>query len=385
MKEEIKIGLIGGGMIGRVHVIAYNMLQGIFADKLPKIRYSLLAEESLDKAETACKTLGFENFTDNWLKVIESDVDVVDVVVPNFLHKEIVEKAIQKGKHIFCEKPLALNSYDAKVLADEAQKKGIIHMVGFNYRKTPALILIKKWIEEGILGDIVSFQGNFSQDWAMSDEVPLSWRFQRKLSGSGSLGDLGSHIIDIARYLVGEIIGVSCIEKTVITERMLGEAGLMGEIANSKSKGPVDVDDITCCLVKFKEGAVGTLFFSRFCSGRKNFLSFELSGTKANVVFNWEKANEVQISKIDDSGDQSGFKTIQVGGVNHPYGDRLWPVPGCGIGFGEPFAIQFYEFLSSVQKQKSVAPNFYDGWKVNKIIDDCIRSAKSCNWVEVNY
>ena len=204
--NELNIGLIGAGLIGRTHSIAFKLVKGFFAEETKDVSLKLLAEENEQLARSGAAHLGFDEWTSDYRELLErKDIQLVVVAVPNNKHKEIVLEAIHHRKNILCEKPLALNASDAKEMYDAAQKAGIKHGIGFNYRKAPAVLLIKRWVEQGLFGDMVSYRSSFIQDWGVDENGPLSWRFQKKIAGSGSLGDLGSHSIDMARFLVGEV------------------------------------------------------------------------------------------------------------------------------------------------------------------------------------
>jgi len=383
--DTFNIGLIGAGLIGRAHTIAFKMVKGFFAEKTKDVFLKVLAEENEEAAKSGALRLGFSEWTGDYRKLLERrDIQLVIIAVPNYKHKQIVLEAIQHGKHVLCEKPLALNAEDAKVMYDAAEKAGIKHGIGFNYRKAPAILLIKRWIEKGTFGDIVTFRSAFIQDWGLDENGPLSWRFQKELAGSGSLGDLGSHAIDMARFIVGELSEVIGIVSTHIKERPITTGGLGHKHDTSAAKrGKVDVDDICDVLLKFENGAQGSILASRLAPGKKNHFEFEIYGTKAGVFFDWERPNEVLFSTVSTPSDQSGFNRVIVGGFEHPYGESLWPIPGMGIGFAEPFAVQLFEIIDAIINDKEVSPTFYDGWKVNEVLDAIERSIKDKSWSKV--
>jgi predicted dehydrogenase len=383
--NELNIGLIGAGLIGRTHSIAFKLVKGFFAEKTKDVSLNLLAEENEESARSGAAHLGFDEWTSDYRELLErKDIQLVVVAVPNNKHKEIVLEAIHYGKNILCEKPLALNASDAKEMYDAAQKAGIKHGIGFNYRKAPAVLLIKRWVEQGLFGDMVSYRSSFIQDWGVDENGPLSWRFQKKIAGSGSLGDLGSHSIDMARFLVGEVSEVIGTVSTHVKKRPIATGGLGHKQDTAAAKyGKVDVDDVCDVLLKFENGAQGGIVASRLAPGRKNHFEFEVYGTKAGVFFDWERPNEVLFSSVNMPGDQSGFNRILVGGFQHPYGESLWPIPGMGIGFGEPFAVQLFEIIDAVMNNKKISPTFYDGWKINQVLDAVESSLKKRAWCEV--
>jgi predicted dehydrogenase len=381
----LNIGLIGAGLIGRTHSIAFRMVKGFFTEKTREVTLKVLAEENEEAASRGAANLGFDEWTADYRELLErKDIRMVIVAVPNYKHKEIVLEAIKHGKHVLCEKPLAMNASDAKQIFDAAEKAGITHGIGFNYRKAPAVLLIKRWVDNGLFGDIVSYRSSFIQDWGIDENGPLSWRFQKKLAGSGSLGDLGSHAIDMARFLVGEVSEVIGTVSTHVHKRPISTGGLGHKQDTAAAKyGKVDVDDICDVLMEFENGAQGGMVASRLAPGRKNHFEFEVYGTKAGVFFDWERPNEVLFSSVDMPGDQSGFNRILVGGFQHPYGENLWPIPGMGIGFAEPFAVQLFEMIDAVLNDRKASPGFYDGWKVNQVLDAVESSVEKRAWCKV--
>jgi predicted dehydrogenase len=383
--NELNIGLIGAGLIGRTHSIAFKLAKGFFAEKTKDVSLKVLAEENEESARSGASNLGFDEWTADYRELLgRKDIQMVIIAVPNYKHKEIVLEAVESGKHVLCEKPLALNAQDAKEIYDTAQKAGIKHGIGFNYRKAPAIMLIKRWVEKGLFGDIVSYRSSFIQDWGLDVNGPLSWRFQKKLAGSGSLGDLGSHAIDMGRFLVGEISEVIGTSSTHIKKRPISAGGFGQKQAAAVAEyGKVDVDDVCDVLLEFENGAQGSIVASRLAPGRKNHFEFEVYGTKAGVFFDWERPSEVLFSSVDMPNDQSGFNRILVGGFQHPYGENLWPIPGMGIGFAEPFAVQLFEMIDGIINDRKVLPNFYDGWKVNQVLDAVESSVKKRAWCKV--
>lgn len=259
-------------------------------------------------------------------------------------------------------------------------------MVAFNYRRTPAVALARKYIEEGKIGKILNFRGTYLQDWSADPQSPLSWRFQKKVAGSGALGDIGTHVIDFARYLVGEITDVMAVTKTWVPERPIQTSGVdkLGTVKGEAEapKGQVDVDDEFTTLVKFENGAIGSIEATRNAWGRNNFLTFEIHGEKGSLYFNYERRDELQVCFADDPSDSKGFRTIYTG-PEHPYGQGLWPIPALGIGYGETKIIETYDFIKSIVEDTEVSPNFYDGYQIAVICDAILESAEKGIWVNL--
>ena len=383
--KPLNIGIIGGGLIGRTHTVGYNMMKTFFAEQTKEVHLRMIAERDAALAKETAERLAIPEWTGDWRELVSSDnIDLVFVCVPNDMHKEIALEAISNGKHVFCEKPLARTTSEAQEIAEAVEKAGVKHGIGFNYRHAPAVQLIKRWIDEGLLGKIVGFRGSFVQDWGLDETGPLSWRFRKEIAGSGSLGDLGSHVLDMSRFLVGEIKRVAGLLSTQITERPIGAGGLGHKAEGGAVKmGKVDVDDICDVLLQFENGAQGSLVASRMASGKKNHFDFEVYGMKGAVYFDWERPNEVLLSTFDTPNERSGFTRVLTGGFDHPYGQALWQIPGMGIGFGETFAVQMYEMVKAIQDDSSVDPNFHDGLKINKLCDAIQKAAETKEWVSL--
>ena len=387
MTKTLNVAMIGGGFMGKAHAMAYAAMPMFFwpAPAIPHRK--VLVDVNAALADEGAKRLGFDESSFDWKSVIaRKDIDVVDIVTPNDSHAEIAIAALKAGKHVICEKPLARTGAEARTMADAAKEAGVIHMVAFNYRRTPGVAMAKKLIDEGRIGKILNFRGTYLQDWSADPSGPLSWRFQKKVAGSGTVGDIGTHVVDFARYLVGEISSVNAMVHTFVKERPLQSGGLDKLGASDKSgagpKGEVDVDDEMITLLKFQNGAVGSIEASRNAYGRNNFLTFEIHGTKGSICFNYERMDELQVMFADDPSDVRGFRTIYTG-PNHPYGHGLWPIPALGIGYGETKIIECYDFFNAIVSGELPSPNFEDGYKVSAIADAIIESGRTERWVQV--
>jgi len=384
--KELNVGLIGAGFMGKAHSLAYAAMPMFFwpAPALP-IRKTI-AEANDQLAEEASRRFGFEKFTGDWRQVIDDpEIDVVDIATPNHLHAEIAIAAAKAGKHMISEKPLARTSEEAKAMYEAVTEARVVHMVAFNYRRTPAVSLAKKLIEEGSIGRVLNFRGTYLQDWSADPNSPLSWRFKKSIAGSGALGDIATHVIDLARYLVGEIAQVNALMSTFITERPLqsGGADSLGTVRGGDGpRGAVDVDDEVMTMLRFQNGAVGSLEATRNGHGRNNYITFEIHGTSGSIFFNYERRDELQVAFADDPADRRGFRTIYTGPA-HPNGADLWPIPALGIGYGETKIIEAHDFLKAVVEGGTVSPNFADGY-ITALIDDAIvESAERDAWVDV--
>jgi predicted dehydrogenase len=385
--KTLNVAMIGGGFMGKAHAMAYAAMP-MFFWPAPAIPYrKVLVDVNADMAKQGAQRYGFEESSADWKATIaRKDVDVIDIVTPNDSHAEIAIAALKAGKHVICEKPLARTGAEAKTMVDAARQAGVINMVAFNYRRTPGVALAKKLIDEGKIGRILNFRGTYLQDWSADPNGPLSWRFQKSVAGSGTVGDIGTHVVDFARYLVGEIAAVNAMVHTYIKERPVQSGGLDKLGASDKSgagpKSVVDVDDEMITLVKFQNGAVGSIEATRNAYGRNNFLTFEIHGTEGSIAFNYERMDEIQVMFADDPPETRGFRTIYTG-PNHPYGQGLWPIPALGIGYGETKIIECYDFFNAIVTGKQPSPNFEDGYRVSLIADAILKSGETERWVQV--
>jgi len=291
--------------------------------------------------------------------------------------------AAKAGKHVICEKPLANTLAEAKEMLRAVEKAGVKHMLMHNYRKIPAVALAKKLIDDGRLGEIYHYHGAYLQDWIMDPEFPLVWRLEKKHSGSGALGDIGSHAADLAQYLNGEIDSVVAHMTTFIKERPLPGSGSGAWGAKgSKGKGKVTVDDDTNFLARFKNGSVGVFEASRFCGGRRNYNTLQVYGSKGSIAFNLERMNELEFYDRTEGQADQAFKTIMVTESVHPYVGAWWP-PGHIIGYEHTFVHAVHDFLTSLENDRLPEPNFSHGVKDQAVLDAIERSAKSGKWERV--
>jgi predicted dehydrogenase len=385
--KKLNVGLIGAGFMGKAHSLAYVAMPMFFwpAPAIPVRKTIVDVSDSI--AAEAAQRFGFEKSTSDWRSVVEDpEIDIIDIATPNHLHAEIAIAAAAAGKHIISEKPLARNGDEAKTMYDAVKNAGIVHMVAFNYRRTPAVALAKKYIVEGAIGDILNFRGTYLQDWSADPDGPLSWRFQKSIAGSGSLGDIGTHVVDMARFLCGEITQVNTQLKTWVKTRPLQAGGVDKLGASTKDstapRGEVDVDDEVLSLLEFQNGAIGSLEATRNAHGRNNFLTFEIHGTLGSIYFNYERRDELQVAFASDQADRKGFRTVYTGPA-HPYGEGLWPIPALGIGYGETKIIETYDFVKAIMEGGEVSPNFKDGYQINLIADAMAASSQSRSWTSV--
>lgn len=383
--KQLNVAMIGGGFMGKAHSIAYAGMPMFFWPAPAMPRRKIVVDVNEEMAKAAAERFGFETYSTDWRKVVEDpSIDIVDIVTPNNMHAEIAIAAAKAGKHVMCEKPLARTAEEAKAMWDAVREANIKHMVAFNYRRTPAIALAKKYIDEGALGKILNFRGTYLQDWSADPNSPLSWRFRKSVAGSGALGDIATHVIDMARYLVGDIAEVMAVAKTYIKERPVqsGSVDLLGTVKAGADikKEPVDVDDEITTLLRFENGTVGSIEATRNAWGRNNFITLEIHGELGSIYFNYERRDELQVCFSNDPEDRRGFRTVYTGPA-HPYGHALWPIPALGIGYTETKIIEMHDFIDAIANDKDVSPNFHDGYRIAVICDAILQSAEKDAWV----
>jgi predicted dehydrogenase len=382
-RRELAIGLIGSGFMGKGHALAYALVGRVFDDLRATPRLRLLADRDPDTARRAARELGFEEASDDWRELVSHpDVDIVDITAPNHLHAEMALAALEAGKHVYCEKPLALDGASAAAMASAARAAGVVTMVGFNYLKSPAALAARRLIEAGVIGEVWQFRGAFQQDVLADPRQPFGWRFERSLAGSGALGDLGAHVIALALELVGEVREVCAQASTVIGERPVAQGGYgyREAAAAGAALRTVENEDAVHALVRFEGGATGVIEANRVATGRKVHLTFDVIGSRGAIAWDHERMNELLLYDAGDPADRRGFKTV-IMGPEHPYYGRFWPVAGCGLGLGDTKVIEVYELLQSVAQGLPARPDFAAGAAVQRVVDAILESARQRRWV----
>jgi len=387
MKKKLNIGIVGSGFMGRAHSFAWANVGRFFDTDYEPVLKAIAFGSRENMARDFAEKQGWEEAVPHWEDLIaRDDIDIIDICSPTWLHHDIFVAAAEKGKHIFCEKPAAISYAEAKDMAAAADKAGIVHFLNHNYRRVPAIAYAKKLIEEGRLGTIYHWRGAYLQDWVMSEDFPLTWHFHKEKAGGGPLYDLGSHMVDLARFLVGEIAAVTAISKTYIKERPLpGEnAGVFaaGGDQNVTQKGPVTVDDACFFVADFENNALGSFDASRFASGRKNWNDFEIYGSKGGLKFNFESMNELELLDLEEPSAEHGYKRISVTTGEHPYAGAWWG-PGHILGYENTFFHAAADFLNAIAEKKAVTPNLHDGAACIRVIEAAIKSNNEKRLVEI--
>ncbi len=322
----------------------------------------------------AAKQLGWSHVSTDWKDVVNNpEIDIVDINTANDTHAEIAIAAAKTGKAVICEKPLAMTVKEAAAMVAAVKKARVVNMVCHNYRRIPAIAQAKKMIANGDLGRIFHYRARYLQDWIVDPEFPLVWRLQSKIAGSGTHGDINAHIIDLGRFLVGDLSEVCGHLETFIKER---------PIPGTKKKGKVTVDDAVITLGKFKNGAIACLEASRFALGRKNHIQIEINGSKGSLVFDFEDMNRLKYFNNADPADRQGYRDILVTEGVHPYVGAWWP-PGHIIGYEHTFVHTIYDFIEAVAKGKAVHPDFEDGLEDQKVLEAVEKSSKQRRWVKI--
>lgn len=386
-KKEINVALIGHQFMGRTHSNAYRKVN-FFFDLPFKVRQKVICGVPLEGVEAVREKYGWEEASDDWKAVVNrDDIDVVDVCTPGYLHHPMVLEAARAGKHIICEKPLANTLKESKEMLTAVKKAGVKHMCAFSYRTCPAVALAKELIESGKLGTIYHFRAAYQQDWIVDPEFPMVWRLKKKLTGSGALGDIGAHITDMARFLIGDFDQVTAtmetfIKKRPVTEDMTGISRAKGAKKAARKMDTVDVDDAAIFLARFKNGALGTFEATRFATGCKNRHNWEIYGSKGSLRWDFEKMNELQYYNNDDPANVHGFREIMATDPSHPYVGAWWPA-GHIIGYEHTFVHEIYNFLSTLDKKKINYPDFADGVACQVVLDAVEESSASGRWVKI--
>ena len=371
---EANVALIGYAFMGKAHSNAYRQVNPFFAPTL-RPRMKVICGRTPSAVRAAAREYGWDEAATDWQEVVaRKDIDIVDVSTPGDSHMEIAIAAARAGKAVFCEKPLANTVRDAERMLAAVEKAGVVHMICHNYRRAPAVMLARQLIAEGQLGTIRHYRGTYLQDWITDPNFPLVWRLDKKKAGSGALGDIAAHSIDLARFLVGEISEVAADLATFVKMRPLPD--------NPKKRGRVTVDDASVSLVRFANGAIGTIEATRMAPGRKNYNRFEINGSRGSLAFDLERMNELELYLEADQQRVRGFRRILVTESTHPYVKAWWP-PGHIIGYEHTFTHTVYDLLEAMARDKVPQPNFADGVRNQRVLGAIEKAAATRRWISV--
>lgn len=374
-RRTLGVGLIGYGFMGRAHSNAWRQAPHFF-DLPADLRLKTICGRDPAATRSAAAKLGWGTAETDWRNVVaDPEIDIVDIVTPNDTHREIAIAAARAGKAILCEKPLGRDTAECEEMVEAVRDGRCVNMVCHNYRRIPAIALAKQMIEAGELGDrLYHYRARYAQDWIADPDFPLVWRLQSDVAGSGANGDINAHLIDLARFLVGEFTEICAVSETFVKERPLRPG--------ARKRGKVTVDDAVSLIGRFENGALANLEATRFAPGRKNSITLEINGSAGSLAFDFEEMNRLRFYSSRDSAGRGGFHDIIVTEPEHPFMKNWWP-PGHGIGYEHTFVHTVAQFVSAVVSGKSVHPTFEDGLKNQRVLDATIESARRRQWVEL--
>jgi predicted dehydrogenase len=384
MTQTLRVGLIGYKFMGKAHSNAWRQVNRFFPGLPARVELATICGRDRANVERARDVFGWQQAEIDWRKVVENPrIDIIDICTANDTHCEIAVAAAKAGKAVLCEKPLARTTAEAQKMLAAVKKAGVVHLVCHNYRRIPAVALAKRVIENGELGSrIYHFRARYAQEWLANPNFPLTWRLQKNIAGSGAHGDIDAHIIDLARYLVGEIKQVCGLMETFVKERPLLEPGSVPPRAQEGGKkGRVTVDDVVSWIGRFQNGATANLEATRLAHGRKNHITFEINGEQGSLCFDFEDMNRLKFFSAESPQHCRGFTDIIVTDrESHPYARHWWP-PGHVVGYEHTFVNTFADFITAVVDGKSVQPTFEDGLRNQRVLEAIEQSARTRRWV----
>ncbi|MGA9346190.1 MAG: Gfo/Idh/MocA family oxidoreductase [Nocardioidaceae bacterium] len=384
--QPLGVGLVGYAFMGAAHSLAWRTARSVFELPLqPEMR--ALCGRDAAKVAAAATRLGWDSTEQEWAALIaRDDIDLVDICTPGDSHAEIAVAALAAGKHVLCEKPLANSVDEAELMADAADlaaARGIRSMVGFSYRRVPAIALARQLVDDGRVGEIRHVRAQYLQDWIVDPEFPLVWRLRREQAGSGALGDIGAHIVDLTQYITGQqITSVTAMLETFVPERPLPVDATGPAASAAGERGAVTVDDAALWLARFGGGAVGSFEATRFATGRRNVIRIEINGSRGTIAFDFQQMNELQLYDDTESASTAGFRTILVTEPEHPYLSAWWP-PGHLLGYEHAFTHQAADLVGAIAAGENPLPSFRDGLQVQRVLQAIEDSARDKSWTVV--
>ena len=385
-RPRLRVAMVGYAFMGAAHSQAWRTAPRMFNLPLAPEMTTLVGRDE-GRVAAAAENLGWSSIETDWRRVIErDDIDLIDICTPGDTHAEIAIAALRAGKHVLCEKPMANSVDEAERMAaaaGAARERGVRSMVGFTYRRVPAIALAKRLVEQGRIGEVHHVRAQYLQDWIADPKAPLSWRLDKQKAGSGALGDIGAHALDLAQYLTGDtVVEVSGALRTFVAERPVASehAGLSGTA--SSERGPVTVDDAASFLATFSKGAMGVVEATRFAYGRKNALRIEVNGSKGSLAFDFEDMNVLEFFDAGEPSDTAGFHRVIATEPEHPYVAGWWP-PGHGLGYEHAFSHQVVDLVSAIAAGCDPTPSFDEGLQVQRVLDAVETSSASRAWQTV--
>ncbi|MET0424069.1 MAG: Gfo/Idh/MocA family oxidoreductase [Actinoplanes sp.] len=379
MSEQLRVGMVGYAFMGAAHSQAWRTVNHAF-DLPLSARMSVVCGRDAEGVAAAATKLGWAEHATDWRSLIDrDDIDLIDICTPGDTHAEIALAALAAGKHVLCEKPLANSVAEAREMtaaATRAQAQGVRAMCGFNYRRVPAVALMRELVASGRIGTVRHIRAVYLQDWIVDPQFPLVWRLRKEIAGSGALGDIGAHIVDLTQYVTGQsITAVSALTETFVRSRPLGATPDAGF-------GDVTVDDAALFLARLDGGAVASYEATRFATGRKNALRVELNGSLGSLAFDFERMNELEFYDAERPSTEQGFTRILVTEPEHPYVAAWWP-PGHLIGYEHSFTHEMRDLIAAIAAGRQPTPSFADALNVQLVLDAVSRSAETSRWADV--
>ena len=389
-RTTLRVAMIGHAFMGNAHSHAWRTAPHFF-DLPLRPELAVVVGRDADRAAEAAERLGWAETSADWREVVaRDDIDLVDICTPGDTHAEIAIAALEAGKHVLCEKPLANTVAEAEAMtaaAEKARSEGAVAMVGFTYRRVPAVGLARQLVADGRLGEIRHVRAQYLQDWIADPDAPLSWRLDKQKAGSGALGDIGAHIVDLTQYITGEcIVELTGRLETFVKERpypAASTAGSLGGGGTTSERGPVTVDDAAAFLATFAGGAMGVFEATRFASGRKNAIRIEVNGSRGSLAFDFEDMNVLEFFDATQPAAEGGFRRIIVTEAEHPYVAAWWP-PGHGLGYEHGFTHQVVDLVTAIAEGGDPAPSFADGLQVQRVLDAVETSSTTRTWQEIS-
>jgi predicted dehydrogenase len=383
------VGMVGYAFMGAAHSQAWRTAPHFFDLPLRPRMLALCGRDSTRVAEAAGR-LGWETTETDWTRLVaREDIDLVDICTPGNTHVDIAVSALDAGKHVLCEKPLANTVAEAEAMAaaaERAAQHGVRSMVGFTYRRTPAIGLARRLVEQGRIGQVRHVRAQYLQDWLTDPASPMTWRLEKDKAGSGALGDIGAHVVDLTQYITGDqIVTVNGLLETFVDRRPVASGGsgslLGGDAVNGAGAemGDVTVDDTAVFLARFGSGAVGVFEATRFATGRKNAIRVEINGSKGSLAFDFEHMNVLQFFDAEEPSETAGFRRILVTEPTHPYVDSWWP-PGHGLGYEHGFTHQVVDLVTAIGRGEQPLPSFADGLQVQRVLAAVEHSSEAGAW-----
>jgi predicted dehydrogenase len=391
-RPTLGVGMIGYAFMGAAHSHAWRTAPRFFDLPLHPAMRAVCGRDATRVAEAA-ERLGWESSETDWTRLLDrGDIGLVDICTPGDSHAEIAVAALEAGKHVLCEKPLANSVAEARTMVEAAERaagNGVRAMVGFTYRRVPAIALARQLVADGRIGDVRHVRAQYLQDWISDPQAPMSWRLQKERAGSGALGDIGAHIVDLAQFITGkQVASVSALLETFVKQRPIADeqAGPLGAEAlngTGARTGTVTVDDAAAFLARFGGGAVGVFEATRFATGRKNSIRLEINGSRGSLAFDFEDMNVLHFHDETESAATAGFRRILVTEPTHPYVGAWWP-PGHVLGYEHSFTHQVVDLVKAIAEHRQPLPSFADGLQVQTVLDAVERSAETGTWQNVD-